>query len=205
MKEMEVAELQKNIQEEKNKLKLQQNLYEQVRSDRNLFSKQQVQSEDEIAEMKRKFKIMTHQIDQLKEEIQTKDAALINEHFAYKRLQDEMKVNKRKLMKRKEVLATADQVLASQDAEIKNLRRTLNEAEAAQHQQKRVYDDVVQERDILGTQLIRRNDELALLYEKIRIQQSTLCKGEVQYRDRLMDVKALKLELTNVKRQLQIR
>jgi hypothetical protein len=92
IKEMESAELQKSILEEKNKLKLQQNLYEQVRSDRNLFSKQQVQSEDEIAEMKRKFKIMTHQIDQLKEEIQTKDAALINEHFAYKRLQDDMKV-----------------------------------------------------------------------------------------------------------------
>jgi len=205
LKEMEIVELQKNIQEEKNKLKLQQNLYEQVRSDRNLFSKQQVQSEDEIAEMKRKFKIMTHQIDQLKEEIQTKDAALINEHFAYKRLQDEMKVMKRKLAKRKEVLATADQVLASQDAEIKNLRRTLNDAERAQRQQKRVYDDVVQERDILGTQLIRRNDELALLYEKVRIQQSTLAKGEIQYRERIADIRALKLEINNTRRQLAIR
>ena len=37
---------------------------------------------------------------------------------------------------------------------------------------------VISERDILGTQLIRRNDELALLYEKIKIQQSTLTKGE---------------------------
>ena len=36
---------------------------------------------------------------------------------------------------------------------------------------------VIGERDILGTQLIRRNDELALLYEKIKIQQSTLTKG----------------------------
>ena len=36
-------------------------------------------------------------------------------------------MNKRKLDKRKEVLTAADQVLASQDAEIKNLRRTLNE------------------------------------------------------------------------------
>jgi len=205
LKEMEIVELQKNVQEEKNKLKLQQNLYEQVRSDRNLFSKQQVQSEDEIAEMKRKFKIMSHQIDQLKEEIQNKDAALINEHFASKRLQDETKVMKRKLAKRKEVLATADQVLASQDAEIKNLRRTLNDAERAQRQQKRVYDDVVQERDILGTQLIRRNDELALLYEKIRIQQSTLAKGEVQYRERVTDIRALKLEINNTRRQLAIR
>ena len=44
-------------------------------------------------------------------------------------------------------------------------------------QHKNEYDQVVNERDILGTQLIRRNDELALLYEKIRIQQSTLRKG----------------------------
>ncbi len=35
---------------------------------------------------------------------------------------------------------------------------------------------MINERDILGTQLIRRNDELALLYEKLKIQQSTLKK-----------------------------
>ena len=44
---------------------------------------------------------------------------------------------------------------------------------------------VVTERDILGTQLIRRNDELALLYEKVKIMESTLKKGEAQYLDRL--------------------
>ena len=41
------------------------------------------------------------------------------------------------------------------------------------------YDQVINERDILGTQLIRRNDELALLYEKLRIQDSALTRGEV--------------------------
>ena len=44
-------------------------------------------------------------------------------------------------------------------------------------EQKKEYDQVINERDILGTQLIRRNDELALLYEKLKIQQSTLSKG----------------------------
>jgi hypothetical protein len=43
---------------------------------------------------------------------------------------------------------------------------------------------VLGERDILGTQLIRRNDELALLYEKVKIQQSTLGRGQIQYKDR---------------------
>jgi hypothetical protein len=40
---------------------------------------------------------------------------------------------------------------------------------------------VINQRDVLGTQLIRRNDELALLYEKIKILQTTLSKGESQY------------------------
>lgn len=33
------------------------------------------------------------------------------------------------------------------------------------------------ERDILGSQLVRRNDELSLLYEKIKILQSTMHRG----------------------------
>jgi len=40
---------------------------------------------------------------------------------------------------------------------------------------------VINERDILGTQLIKRNEELQVLYEKIKIQQSTLDKGEIYY------------------------
>jgi len=57
---------------------------------------------------------------------------------------------------------------------------------------------------LLGTQLIRRNDELALLYEKIKIQQSTLNKGEVQYRERLEDIRMLKLKINDLKRKLHM-
>ena len=40
------------------RLKQQQNLYEAVRADRNLYSKNLIQAQDEIQEMKRKFQIM---------------------------------------------------------------------------------------------------------------------------------------------------
>jgi hypothetical protein len=96
--------------------------------------------------MNRKFKILTHQRNQLKEEIQTKDAVIIDEHFKFKRVENDWKATRRKLAKRQEVLAKAEKVLTSQDTEIKNLRHTLREAARAQRQQKRVYDDVVQER-----------------------------------------------------------
>jgi predicted nucleic acid-binding Zn ribbon protein len=56
----------------------------------------------------------------------------------------------------------------------------------------------------LGTQLIRRNDELSLLYEKIKIQTSTLNKGEIQYRERLEDIRVLKLEIKRLRREKAI-
>merc|ERR1719309_1385628 len=62
-------------------------------------------------------------------------------------------------------------------------------------------DQVISERDILGTQLVRRNDELSLLYEKIKIQRSTLNKGEIQYRQRVEDIRLLKLEIKKLRRE----
>ena len=63
---------------------------------------------------------------------------------------------------------------------------------------------MISERDILGTQLVRRNDELSLLYEKIKIQQSTLNKGEIQYRQRIEDIRILKLEIKKLRREKSI-
>jgi len=57
----------------------------------------------------------------------------------------------------------------------------------------------MKERDILGTQLVRRNDELSLLHEKIRILQSTLHAGEAQYDQRLEDIRLLKLEIKRLR------
>ena len=51
---------------------------------------------------------------------------------------------------------------------------------------------------------VRRNDELALLYEKIKLQQATMKKGELQYTSRLEDVRVLKLEIKKLQREKSI-
>jgi chromosome segregation ATPase len=73
MKELMIFDSKKKVAELERKLKEQQTMYETVRTDRNLYSKNLVEAQDEIIEMKRKLKIMTHQIEQLKEEIATKE------------------------------------------------------------------------------------------------------------------------------------
>ena len=68
-----IGELKKENIEYEAKLKQQQNLYEAVRSDRNLFNKNLIEAQDEVSELKRKFRIASHQIGQLKEELEAKD------------------------------------------------------------------------------------------------------------------------------------
>ena len=49
------------------------------------------------------------------------------------------------------------------------MKYVISEAESEKQKQRKDYEMVINERDILGTQLIKRNEELALLYEKIKI------------------------------------
>merc|ERR1711968_129312 len=93
-------------------------------------------------------------------------------------------------------------IVETQRAEIKKLESTIQEAEQEKQSQQKEYEGVISERDILGTQLIRRNEELALLYEKIKIQQSTLQKGEIQFKERVDEIAAFKNNIRKLRREL---
>merc|ERR1719182_252653 len=199
-----ISEGRKNLADVRAKLAQQKTAYEHVRTDRNLYSKNLVESQDEIAEMKRKFKIMYHQIEQLKEEIKEKEQALTKEHFEYNKTQKNMQSSKDRLEKLKKKQANLRQTKLAQESEIKKLGQTIQEAEAERLAAEKEYEEVISQRDILGTQLIRRNDELALLYEKVKIQQSTLQTGEVAYKERLEEIRALKIQIANLNREMEI-
>jgi len=204
VREMQIFDYKKKIAEAETKLKQQQNLYEAVRSDRNLYSKNLIECQDEITEMKRKLKIMNHQIDQLKEEITTKEAALVKEHLEHQRVEKEKDTLKAELQLMKKEASESKSYIEQQQTEERKLLKIIQEADSERLRQKKELDQVISERDILGTQLVRRNDELALLYEKIKIQKSTLDKGEIQYRQRIEDIRLLKLEIKKLRREKHI-
>lgn len=85
-------------------------------------------------------------------------------------------------------IKSSDKMIKVQDSDIARLKYVILEAESEKQKQRKDFEMVINERDILGTQLIKRNEELALLYEKLKIQQSTLEKGEIYYQDRLKDI-----------------
>merc|ERR1719195_2177125 len=147
---------------------------------------------------------MHHQIEQLKEEIKEKDKQLITEHFEHQFISKESDKTKENLEKHSKQQKRLQQVVDLQQQEIKKLEATIQEAEVERQNQRKEFEAVTSERNILSTQLIRRNEELAILYEKIKIQESTLKKGEIQYKSRLDDIRKQKEAIALLKRDLKV-
>ncbi|NXU47573.1 CFA58 protein, partial [Turnix velox] len=201
IREIQICDYEKKIEESAIKFKQQQSRCEAVRTERNLYSKNLIEAKDEITEMKKKLKSVTHQMDQLKEEIADKEAALVKAHLEHQQKEKEKESLKAELLKMKKQALETKQFIENQEAEERKLLKIIAEADAERLKQKKEFDQAINERDILGSQLVRRNDEVALLYEKIKIQQSVLNKGETQYRQRMEDIRLLKLEIRKLRRE----
>ncbi|XP_028827338.1 cilia- and flagella-associated protein 58 isoform X1 [Denticeps clupeoides] len=201
VKEMQIFDYRKKLAEAETNLKQQQNLYEVVRADRNLYSKNHIESQSEIAEMRKKLKIAAQQMEQLKEESSVKEVALLKEQQEIHKMEKEKDCMKTDLQKLKQQIQEMKLVIENKEAEEKKLLKIIADADADNLQQKKALDQVISNRNLLGTVLVRRNDELALLYEKIDIQQALLNKGEQQYERRVEDIRLLKLEIKNLRRE----
>eukprot|EP00933_Yihiella_yeosuensis_P024988 TRINITY_DN1936_c0_g1_i3.p1 TRINITY_DN1936_c0_g1~~TRINITY_DN1936_c0_g1_i3.p1 ORF type:complete len:790 (+),score=229.12 TRINITY_DN1936_c0_g1_i3:233-2602(+) len=203
-RDVQMSQLKRSINDVRAKLGQQKNLYEAVRTDKNLYSKNLVESLEEISEMKKRFRVMYHQIEQLKEEIKEKDKAMITEHIDHQTISKETEKTKHNLEAHQKQQRKSQQVVEAQQTEIKKLEATIQESEAERQNQRKEFEAVTSERNILGAQLIRRNEELALLYEKIKIQESTLGKGEAQYKNRLDSLKKQRDNIAKIKLELSV-
>merc|ERR1712187_958324 len=126
----------------------------------------------------------------------------ITSHFNklnVQKLNEKLKDSKEKAQRRMRNLMN---IVETQRTQLKKLESTIQDAEQERQAQQKELEGVVGERDILGAQLIRRNEELALLYEKIKIQHSTLQKGEIQYEERVQDVARLRGEIRKAKAEV---
>ncbi|CAM9749267.1 unnamed protein product, partial [Phaeothamnion confervicola] len=187
--EAEAAALQRRIASGAVRLKQQQNLYEAVRGDRNGYSKDLVEIQDEIREMRRSFKVMNHQIEQLKEEITSKDHALVREHFHHHNVDKDREALRNDVAKLRKQIGASEHVADNQRAEVLKLGRIISEADAELQRQTKEHDAILGEKHILTAQLTARGEELAAAYERVRMQVAELHHGEARC-DKLREERA---------------
>jgi chromosome segregation ATPase len=199
-----IAEYLKKIAEVEEKLTKQQRLYENVRGDRNIYSKSLGETEDEIAEVSKRLKVVSQQIDQLKDELEVKDKVTGHEVIRTKELAKSLQLLERKneaLRIKKESTEEDIKNLISEMSKLKFMKiNTDNELKSIQG----VYNHVVSERDVLGTELIQRNDEIALVYERIAIQEASLKNGQMELSKLANEDRMLSIVMKDLEREMNL-
>jgi hypothetical protein len=87
--------------------------------------------------------------------------------------------------------------------EIDKLNSLINMLEKRMLVLKSNYERAVDTRNLAGVQLIDRNDELCVLYEKANIQEQTLKQGEVSLQQREEELRLLRLKKAELIRQVE--
>lgn len=199
-----MSEFLKKIAEVEERLSEQQKVYESVRSDRNLYSKNLIETQDEIAEITKRIKIVAQQIDQLKEELEVKDKIVTHEMSRTKELSKSFQMFERKndsLRQRKEAREEDIKGLINEIGKLKFMKTTIDK-DLVKIQE--VYNTMVSERDLLGTELIQKNDEIALLHEKISLHENGLKNGHLELGKVENELKILDIIIKDLSRELLI-
>ncbi|KAK9886136.1 hypothetical protein WA026_014923 [Henosepilachna vigintioctopunctata] len=201
LRKVQIFELKKAQSEQVNKFRMQQNLFDITRAERNSLQKQLQESGAETVELKKKLRIITHQTEQLKEDIAMKETTLVKGENILRKAMKEKEYLKMELTNSQEQVKKLKEEIQVMSEEERRLHQNLMNNERLIRDQAKDLEQLMNERDILGSQLVRRNDEIALLHEKINIFQSTLERGETQYEQRLDDIKLLKIEIKRLRQE----
>ena len=178
--------------------------YNTVRSDKNNTLKELADAQRHITALEEDKKNSQRLIDTLRSEINLAESALVKENYDYKKEKSHRELLAAQEKRLKISLAEKEDTIRTQLLEARQLGTTIRKLEDALSNKTREYEHVIHERDILGTQCLRKNDEAALLYEKIKILKSSQRRGEIQYNERLDDIRILKIKVRDLQRQVSM-
>ncbi|VDN95961.1 unnamed protein product [Rodentolepis nana] len=200
-REMEIFDNKKKIAEAQTKLKQQENLYEAVKSDRNLYSKNLIEAQEEISELKRKLNIMTQKIGQIKDEIASKDVLMVQETAECNKISQEQNDLQKELEKMKEITIKNKTFMEAQKKEEKQLVARIQEAETEHSKYKKVLSEAINDKNVLEVQISRRNDELIELHNKIYLVENELLIGEKEYAKVLLNLKEVRDDISRCRKE----
>jgi chromosome segregation ATPase len=200
-KDLAIFEYKKVIMSSDTKLKHLQNMHEVVQSDRNLYSKQLIESQTEIADMKRQLKIMNFQINGYKDELSLKNNSWTKETNEKQKLMKEIANIETELKNVETQNQVAQSYIRNQISEETKLDQFFKEAELEKCRQQNALTLLTSEKENLNAQLVKKNDELSQVYDQIKTQKASLLRRESYYNEKLKTISDLKQQI-NDKRKL---
>lgn len=204
IKKLLILDLTKKLQETEGMLKHYIILYEDAKNDRNKYVKLIQNSSQDLAETKERIKILQNEVEILRNESAEKDRALKEERHEVQKSRHERDKTRGEINKLDFVIKQKQSISQQQVQEIGKLNAIINTLEKEMIELKHKHESACESRNYTGIQLIDRNDELCILYEKSNIQESVQKKGEKEIRAKEDEIRMLNLELAEVQRMIEV-
>lgn len=204
-KQLHIRDSIKTLEHTTRSLKDLEAVYQVLKNDRNKCSSQIQQAAQRQVEMREKIRILMNETEILRSSVLEKEAKLQRRRLdnqTSSRARDNLMGELNQLKLREAELRTSKKRI---NAENKKQLDIIEVAEARMIQLREEYAKCVQERNDLGVSLIDRHDELVTFYEKVNIQDQMLRNGEMELRAREDEIRFLKLEVQDLKRDIMLR
>ncbi|XP_019623769.1 PREDICTED: coiled-coil domain-containing protein 146-like [Branchiostoma belcheri] len=203
-KQLSITDNQKKHQEMQVKLKDFAKMYDIIKNERNKIVNLIQTSTQRAAEMREKIKILQNEIEILRTAVNNKDRQLQKAKLKHQNsivVRDSLRNEVAKARRLEEEMREKRE---QQRMDIAKLNLMINQAEEEMVRLRKRYENAVQNRNDRGVQLIERNEEVCIFYEKLNIQDTLIRNGDVELQGREEEIRFLKMELTELKRSIDI-
>ncbi|GAB0090646.1 coiled-coil domain-containing protein 147 [Sergentomyia squamirostris] len=200
----QVSELKSKITEHEEKIWNLQQLYETARSERSSLQKEVQVFTEEREDLKKRLRTVTKQADQAKEELSLREADQVKLHKNLDKTEKEKVALKSEIQSTLTALQHIKSEMKEKQMEIERMRKIVENSNLNVSKLQKQLDSAVNEKDLVGGQLIARTDQVALFNEKLQDTQLALDRSEVQYAHRLDDIRLLKVEISELRSQVKL-
>ncbi|KAJ1422538.1 hypothetical protein B484DRAFT_399035 [Ochromonadaceae sp. CCMP2298] len=201
MKELVLQDLVKRCNEISNRLKEFSALYEVVKNERNKYVGLIQSSGQALAEMREKIRILLNEQELLNCERAAKDVAMAQKIALYQTAMNYRDALRQDVNRQLAEYHAKQATVGKQIQEIDKYNMVINSLEKDMLHLKGKYEQAVEDRNITGVQLIDRNDELCILYERSNQQQDTMRRGEVESTKKEEELRLVRLQGEELKRR----
>ncbi|XP_018585726.2 coiled-coil domain-containing protein 146 [Scleropages formosus] len=203
-KRLVIQEHKKQNQEVQARLRVFAKLYDILKAERNKCVSLIQMASQKSAEMQEKSKILENEIEILRTTVINKEKLLQKsrlKHVHSRALRDSLKND---ISKMAWLLHEMHDRREEQKLSIGTLTHTINMQEQSLLQMQKRNNSAVQTRNDRGIQLLEREEEMCIFYEKLNVQESLIREGSMEVQAMEQEIHFLNLLVREEKRQIEL-
>ncbi|XP_070611291.1 coiled-coil domain-containing protein 146 isoform X1 [Erythrolamprus reginae] len=203
-KDFEIRERTKKQREIHKQMKEFAKLYDIVRHERNKLVNLVHSARQKTNEIKDKVKMLDNEMEILRNNAVIKERKLQKYQLKYSNkvaIKDSIQSDVSKVC---QIVQDMKEKREQQLMNVERLTNTLTRIEEEMVQLRKTYEKAVQRRNESGVQLIEREEEVCIFYEKINIQEMMSRNGDIEINVMDEKIRYLKLKMIEKKRQIEL-